>query len=201
MSKSLILGIGLNKTGTSSLTNALYDLGIPCLHSAKAVKKIIGANERAGRPLLHPLDEKWPAFCDSPIPYIFKQLDADYPGSRFILTVRDVEPWVISRISQFGGTPEHQQQVWEKHMRAVAEHFEGRANDLLIYDLCGGDGWEPLCRFLGKPVPTHEFPWKNKTGTKRWRRVAAAVESGMPIRPRAFKRIRKTVKPHHKKGK
>ncbi|KAM5439363.1 hypothetical protein MferCBS31731_004785 [Microsporum ferrugineum] len=25
-----------------------------------------------------------------------------------------------------------------------------------------GDGWEPLCEFLGKPVPDMEFPWVNE---------------------------------------
>lgn len=24
-----------------------------------------------------------------------------------------------------------------------------------------GDGWEPLCEFLGKPVPDEPFPWVN----------------------------------------
>ena len=33
------------------------------------------------------------------------------------------------------------------------------------------DGWEPLCRFLGKPVPNAPFPHANE---------AAAVEKIMP---------------------
>ena len=32
---------------------------------------------------------------------------------------------------------------------------------LLEYRL--GDGWEPLCNFLDRPVPTSEFPWVNET--------------------------------------
>jgi hypothetical protein len=41
-----------------------------------------------------------------------------------------------------------------------------------------GDGWEPLCKFLGKPVPNVEFPhanaansgWKDREeqANKRW---------------------------------
>jgi hypothetical protein len=31
-----------------------------------------------------------------------------------------------------------------------------------------GDGWEPLCQFLGKPVPKVEFPHTNATG-KGWK--------------------------------
>jgi hypothetical protein len=32
---------------------------------------------------------------------------------------------------------------------------------LLVFEL--GDGWEPLCRFLGKPVPEIPFPQTNTT--------------------------------------
>ena len=35
--------------------------------------------------------------------------------------------------------------------------------DLLIYRL--GDGWEPLCKFLGKPVPEEPFPHMNRMGS------------------------------------
>jgi Sulfotransferase domain len=32
---------------------------------------------------------------------------------------------------------------------------------LLVYEV--GDGWEPLCRFLGVPVPDEPFPHVNAT--------------------------------------
>lgn len=32
--------------------------------------------------------------------------------------------------------------------------------NLLVYRL--GDGWEPICEFLGKDVPDQEFPWLNE---------------------------------------
>lgn len=31
-----------------------------------------------------------------------------------------------------------------------------------------GDGWEPLCKFLDKPIPDVEFPHANTTG-KGWK--------------------------------
>jgi hypothetical protein len=172
MSKPLIFGIGMNKTGTSSLTNALYILGFPCLHSAKTVKATSAANRAKGKPPLHGLTDKYAAFCDSPINYMFKELDEAYPGSRFILTVRDFNDWVISRIAQFRGTPQLHKDKWLKHVNNVRSHFEGREGDLLEYNLCGGDGWSPLCRFLEVPIPDQPFPWKNKTGFKRKARVA-----------------------------
>ena len=35
--------------------------------------------------------------------------------------------------------------------------------NLLVWNV--KDGWEPLCNFLGKPVPEGPLPYDNKTGT------------------------------------
>ena len=34
---------------------------------------------------------------------------------------------------------------------------------LLVYRI--GDGWEPLCKFLGEPVPKVDFPWSNRAAS------------------------------------
>ena len=34
---------------------------------------------------------------------------------------------------------------------------------LLIYNV--REGWEPLCKFLGVPIPSQSFPHRNKGGT------------------------------------
>jgi hypothetical protein len=46
------------------------------------------------------------------------------------------------------------------------------ASRLLVYR--PGDGWEPLCRFLGAPVPAEDFPQLNDTA---WYRAHA----GLPV--------------------
>ena len=46
---------------------------------------------------------------------------------------------------------------------AVTEYFRDRPKDLLVLDVCGGDGWEPLCAFLGLEPPRHAFPHFNRT--------------------------------------
>ena len=159
----LVLGIGMNKTGTSSLKHALETLGFPCLHNALLVKRTADANRRKHLPLLHPLDNRYDAFCDSPINYLFRELDAAYPGSRFILTVREMKPWIISRMAQFGGLPAEHRRKWREHVDSVMSHFAERPADLLVYDLCAGQVWEPLCKFLGVSIPAEPFPWANKT--------------------------------------
>jgi hypothetical protein len=36
---------------------------------------------------------------------------------------------------------------------------------LLVFEL--KDGWEPLCKFLGKPIPQEPFPFANDATTSR----------------------------------
>jgi hypothetical protein len=43
-----------------------------------------------------------------------------------------------------------------------------------------GDGWEPLCKFLGKPVPDEPFPWANDGATAD--KIAARVMAGLVMR-------------------
>lgn len=33
---------------------------------------------------------------------------------------------------------------------------------LLELDLCAGQGWGPLCQFLGLTVPEEDFPWTTR---------------------------------------
>ena len=62
----------------------------------------------------------------------------------------------------FGGRfddPAHAMAVFERNTAEVQAAFTDER--LLTYHL--GDGWEPLCHFLGKPVPETPFPRSNST--------------------------------------
>lgn len=51
-------------------------------------------------------------------------------------------------------------EVYARHYREIREECEKRGRPILDYQL--GSGWEPLCAFLGKPVPKDaEFPRLN----------------------------------------
>ena len=52
--------------------------------------------------------------------------------------------------------------VW-LHNAAVQQYFKGRPRDLLIFNISRGDGWEALCDFLGKDIPSQRFPHANKS--------------------------------------
>ena len=47
------------------------------------------------------------------------------------------------------------------------------ADKLLVYQ--PGDGWEPLCEFLGKPMPDEEYPRVNSTEQfqEQWKKISA----------------------------
>jgi len=50
-----------------------------------------------------------------------------------------------------------------EHRARVRALFKGRPGKLLILDVCGGEGYEKLCPFLGVPVASDPFPMKNKS--------------------------------------
>ena len=62
----------------------------------------------------------------------------------------------------FGGRlddRDHLMAVFERNTAEVQAAIP--AERLLTYHI--GDGWEPLCRFLGKPPPETPFPRSNST--------------------------------------
>jgi hypothetical protein len=122
---------------------------------------------------------RFDAFRDNPWPILYRELDDRYPGSRFVLSVRDSASWITSQIRHFGssetpmrrwiygvGCPKGNEETYirryESHNAAVLAHFENRPNDLLVMNLAAGDGWAQLCAFLGKQVPATPFPHLNR---------------------------------------
>lgn len=184
--QSKIFGIGLSKTGTSSLAQALQRLGF-------RTKDCMGAHSyRPGD--LSSLDMDTvlahDALTDTPIPSFYRQLDAKFPGSKFILTVRERAAWLQSCRKQFNersaaaqseahrrlfedlyGTNLFEEQRfaegYERFVAGVAEYFRHRPADLLVLDVTASDGWDKLCPFVGRPVPDMPFPKANVTQI-RW---------------------------------
>ncbi|KAH8196845.1 hypothetical protein TruAng_008986 [Truncatella angustata] len=50
--------------------------------------------------------------------------------------------------------------VYERHNAEIREVLKDQPERLLVYRL--GSGWEPLCEFLGKPIPDVDFPRVNE---------------------------------------
>jgi Sulfotransferase domain len=174
-----IFGIGLNKTGTTSLHEALQILGYTSLHyggpeTMASIRKAIVDR----KPVLEYVDPAYDAFSDTTITHYYHLADVQYPGSKFILTVRDLDGWLSSRRrhveknQQRKAAGEYNDDFLEvdterwtaefqRHYGAVRSYFAHRPDDLLVYDVVSGDGWEKLCAFLGREVPDESFPQKN----------------------------------------
>ena len=45
-------------------------------------------------------------------------------------------------------------------------YFENKPGKLLVLNLDTGIGWNALCAFLGKRMPSAPFPHKNKTAKR-----------------------------------
>ena len=176
MDYNKVFGIGLNKTGTDSLSSALNLLGIRSLHDTFRVREVLLYEKEKGLKLLSSLDG-FQGFSDYPIWKIYKDLDKIYPDSRFILTIRDLKSWLISRekhVIRNQNNPHYKGNwleinkeewiiEWKSHTKDVIEYFKSRQKDLLIINICNGEGWEKLCPFLNLPAPILPFPHKNKS--------------------------------------
>lgn len=172
--------IGLNKTGTRSLHDALQVLGLSSLHwggpeRGPQIRALVEAAAREGRPLLEQIDDV-DAYSDIlALSTNFDLLDEQYPGSKFILTVRSGEAWLDSRRRHVEANIERKERgeyagafltidpdAWaaemDDHVTRARSHFTDRPNDLLVMDIAAGDGWAQLCPFLGRPVPNEPFP-------------------------------------------
>lgn len=125
---------------------------------------------------------------DWPVSHFWRELAAFYPQARVILTVRDAARWfnsIDNTLFRFMRAPvvpddeaarrqivmardivqkrtfddriedrDHVIDTFERHNRTVQAALP--AERLLTYDVA--EGWEPLCAFLGVPVPDGPFP-------------------------------------------
>ncbi|MEM1429406.1 MAG: DUF3253 domain-containing protein [Pseudomonadota bacterium] len=170
-----IFGIGLSKTGTTSLYAALAQLGFRSI-TYRHMRQIGVADWFEGRFVTDYLDGI-DAATDLPVATYFRELDARYPGSKFVLTVREVEPWLVSIQRQFGASEKRGpprpfardvrlatygasifnearfRRVAAEHMAGVRAHFADRPDQLLVLNLFNGEGWAELCPFLGVEMP------------------------------------------------
>jgi len=190
-----VFGIGLSKTGTTSLARALEILGYrvkDCLGITKYLKGDITSIDKTAL-------ESYDALTDTPIPNFYQELDKKYPGSKFILTVRDMDGWLKSCKKQFNQKlaekrsdaanqlflelydtvtfdEEKFRSGYKNYTESVLEYFKDRPSDLLVIDISKGEGWEKLCPFLNKPIQKTIFPKSNVTQIK-WLDVHQVAQS------------------------
>ena len=166
--------IGLGKTGTTSIHTAFKILGFDSVRFPRELSEL----------------EKKDAGTDCLIAANFPLLDIRYPGSKFLMTVRDKADWEVSqkrwkeakkfmtgRAAKVGdecdrwlyGVSNHRYYdpklmpwAYDRQLAYARWYFQGRKDDYLEINVCAGEGWEKLCPFLGKRIPDKPFPFENK---------------------------------------
>jgi Sulfotransferase domain len=194
-----VWGIGLTRTGTTSLNAALRLLGYDSIHWPTIGALLYGDLEAA---------------TDESVAAVYRYLDLRHPGSKFILTERAQRDWIAStsrqrrrhhgRVHEFltkglqnlhptqkdrwveiqftqatlYGTIEFDEDKFlagfRRYYAGVLDYFCERESNLLRMRICEGDGWRKLCEFLGAPVPSEPFPRENALAPTRDRSRRAA---------------------------
>lgn len=160
--KEKVFVIGLSKTGTTSLAKALDLIGFQCSHyplgamnyydphpfftrfmnylGYKLFNNPIGIrNYRLKSPCIDLTQfNEFDAFADTPIAYCYKELDKIHPNSKFILTTRELEPWLKSCSWHMGnpyrpGRPKWWNELEMGKWTAMSTNMINRLN----YDLYG----------------------------------------------------------------
>ena len=185
--KPKVFGIGLSRTGTRSLNRGLQAMGYVPVHyplDPDTYNEI--ANGQYDLTLLKHHD----GLTDITVAPFYAQLDKMYPGSKFILTVRDKNGWLrscenhwlLSRVDEetddperlrrleirrffraatygcYDFAPERFSWVYDQHVKNVTEYFKDKPGQLLVIDICAGEGFEKLAAFLNAPTPCMPFP-------------------------------------------
>jgi hypothetical protein len=148
----------------------------------------------------------------------WRELSECYSDAKVLLSVRDPEQWFDSTqatifsepgIKMLESTPMREfleKTTWRMFGGKIHDHdpminaFERHnaevqrtipAKRLLVYDV--SQGWEPLCGFLGVPVPENPFPRANSRGEMQARMQAVAGQAGAPLDPAHFREAIKAV--------
>lgn len=179
--KTKVFCIGFQKTGTSSMRDALKQLGYNVAGHYGTDLPIAELRPRYVEIGLE-LAKQYDAVQDMPWALIYRELDEAFPGAKFIYTERDADNWIGSMIKHFGtkessvrqltygdaypypeGNEAHYKQVYLEHRAQIMAYFTNRPDDFLAIDLESGEGWPELGRFLGmNEIPDGPFVHSNK---------------------------------------
>ncbi|MGH6890405.1 MAG: sulfotransferase family protein [Rhizomicrobium sp.] len=183
-------------------------LGAPCYHMMEVFKhpEHVASWHRAmlgEEPDWNRLFEGYAAAVDWPAAACWPELMQAFPEALVLLSVRDPQAWWESAnetIFQVVGHDPDMPQDWQAMAEAmIAERFRADPNDreacikafernnaqvrasvpperLLVWQ--SADGWEPICKALGVPVPDEAFPRTNTREDWRARKAARAPANG-----------------------
>ena len=177
-SEKKIFCIGLSRTGTKSLTVALYILGYNIIHypsDEATLNELIAGNFNFS------VLEDYDGISDITVSPYYAQLYKLFPNSKFILTVRNKEDWLGSfekhwsdrppfddptqnptymkvrrllRASVYGSykfNRDRMAYVYDLHKKNVLDFFKNKPGSLLVLNIFKKKAWKKLCKFLDEP--------------------------------------------------
>jgi hypothetical protein len=184
-----VVGAGLGRTGTLSLKVALEKLlGEPCYHMAEVFPRPdhVGAWLRAARgemPDWHALFRDFGAAVDWPAAAFWPEIGAAFPDAIVLLSTREPESWWKSASMTIFPASRGAEGEWRDMVDAMfASRFTPALDDRdaciaaferhnadvrrrvpreRLLEWTASEGWEPLCKALGVPVPDDPFPRVN----------------------------------------
>jgi hypothetical protein len=191
--KQKVFGIGLHRTGTTSLRAALIDLNYDVVRPWRWTGRY-SLNLKTDNVLadaMH-LAENHDGCVYMPFTTFYKELYEKYPDAKFILTERDKNKWVNSMCNFFStnnwpevrfvfgmnADPNFKDKLKDhmnSHNQSVKDFFKDKPNSLLVMNIGKGDRWHKLCNFLEEPVPKKPFPRVNASGSLYALFVANAI--------------------------
>lgn len=190
-----VFGVGLPKTGTTTLGAMLRRLGYNhAPYDRQLIRRFLEGDWSA----LEAAIARYDSFEDWPWPLAFDKLDEIAPDAAYILTVRkDAQTWIDSakrhgaivsdradKTKQiiktgvaeraFGAgsaetNPEQWMAAYADHNDRVRLHFQARPERFI--ELCWetGQGWPELCAFLGHPLIEEGLPHENSHESRKLR--------------------------------
>ena len=200
--RPFVFGVGLSRTGTTSLAAALEILGFKTCHGGTCWDP----GQEMWQYALYQDDEIvrqfqcsgydawvcWPA-------HAYERFHHYYPEALWIHTTRPTDEWVeayllyivnevgisekasirlmsrkrlaglIQDFKIFGYRYQSRPTLrtgYDKFNHKLQQFFLYKGAKLLTYDVIGGDGWGPLCRFLDVERPNVPFPHRNRRDGK-----------------------------------
>jgi hypothetical protein len=188
-----VVGAGLGRTGTHSLKLALEQLiGEPCYHMIEVFGHpehipMWRTAAEGTMPDWDALFAGYGAIVDWPGASFWREISDTYPDALILLSTRESPQawWKSASRTIFAvldtGMPNDFTEMWgaiarnrftpnvddaDAAMAAYERHnadVRATADPARLVEWQPGDGWAPLCRALGVPVPDDDFPHVNTT--------------------------------------
>lgn len=157
MSDVFVIAIGLPRCGGQSLQQALSVLtGRRIWHSVGRDLSVIQSGDGG-------MVECW---------YSPEFIQTRWPDAKIIYNCRAFKPWVASCTRVYGQSDRWNNPLWAYPLESFpyyySDYFQTRAEyfagEWLPHDFTEKPRWEPLCDFLGVPVPDMPYPNTDRVG-------------------------------------